>query len=104
MDNFRIAGNTDIRGSRQCFVVAQSRLQCVIAYLTDATVGAYDERQREGVPVLVGIRGLAGLGVERTPVFAIVDGDVGSVGAYGDPGFGLSVVGYCAAVAVGWVC
>jgi hypothetical protein len=41
-------------------------------------------------------------GFEGCPVAAVVAGDVGAVGAYGDPGFGLCVVGYGAAVAVGW--
>ena len=36
------------------------------------------------------------------PVFSFVAGDVGAVGAYGDPEFLSWVVGYGAAVAVGW--
>ncbi len=42
------------------------------------------------------------LGLRVRPVLAVVAGDVGSVGAYGDPGFSGGVVGYGAAVAVGW--
>jgi hypothetical protein len=44
-----------------------------------------------------------GGGGEGSPVAAVVGGDVGAVGAYGDPGFGGGGVGYGAAVAVGWV-
>src|SRR6266567_3657035 len=36
------------------------------------------------------------------PVFAVVSGDVGAVGTYGDPEFLGGVVGYGGAVAAGW--
>ena len=70
----------------------------------DAAVGAYDVGEGEGVPVAVSVRVLVegGIGVEGTPVAAVVGGDVGAVRAYGDPGFGCGVVGYGGAVAVGW--
>jgi len=68
----------------------------------DAAVGAYGVGEGEGVPVLVGVGGVVVGGVEGAPVAAVVGGDVGAVGAYGDPGFCLGVVGYRAAVAVGW--
>ena len=72
------------------------------AEFADAAFGAYDEGEREGVPVLVGVGLVLGGGFEGGPVAAVVVGDVGAVGACGDPGFCLGVVGYCAAVAVGW--
>jgi len=65
-------------------------------------VGAYDEGEGEGVPVLVGVGGFVGAGVEGAPVASVVGGDVGAVGAYGDPGLGGGVVGYGGAKAVGW--
>ena len=68
----------------------------------DATVGAYGVGKAEGVPVLVGVGLVGGGGFEGVPVAAVVGGDVGAVGAYCDPGFGGGVVGYRAAVAVGW--
>ena len=68
----------------------------------DAAVGADDEGEGEGVPVLVGVGGFARSGQERAPVAAVVGGDVGAVGAYGDPGFGGGGVGYGGAEAVGW--
>src|SRR5579875_889584 len=70
----------------------------------NAAVGAYDEGERKGVPVLVGVGGIAGGGVgfEGAPVAAVVGGDVGAVGASGDPGVVGGVVGYGGAVAVGW--
>ena len=70
----------------------------------DAAVGANDEGQRDGVPVGVGAGGLVerGIGMNGVPVPAIVGGDVGAVGADGDPGFGGGVVGDGGAVAVGW--
>ena len=68
----------------------------------DAAVGAYGVGEGEGVPVLVGVGGVVVGGVEGAPVAAVVGGDVGAVGAYGDPGFCGGVVGYGAAVAVGW--
>jgi len=65
----------------------------------DAAVGAYGVGEGEGVPVLVGVGGFVTGGVERAPVSAVVGGDVGAVGSYGDPGVGGGVVGYRAAVA-----
>ena len=76
--------------------------QSASAEFAYAAVGAYDEGQGEGVPVLVGVGGFFFGWVQRSPVAAVVAGDVGAVGAYGDPGFGGGVVGYGAAVAVGW--
>jgi len=64
-------------------------------------VRAYDEGEREGVPVFVGVGWVVVRWFEGCPVFAVVGGDVGAVGAYGDPEFLGGVVGYCAAVAVG---
>ena len=69
--------------------------------LADAALRAYDVREREGVPVLVGVGWVLWAGFESGPVLAVVAGDVGAVGAYGDPGIGCGVVGYRAAVAVG---
>ena len=66
-------------------------------------MGAYDEGEGEGVPVFVGVGWVVAGGGEGCPVFSVVARDVGAVGAYGDPGFGGGVVGYCAAVAVGWL-
>ena len=70
----------------------------------DAAVRAYDVGEREGVPVAVGIGGFVecGIGMDGTPVAAVVGGDVGAVGAYGDPGFGAGIVGYGGAIAVRW--
>ena len=78
-------------------------LEGVGAELADAALGAYDEGERESVPVFVSVRWVLCGGFEGAPVAAVVAGDVGAVGAYGDPGFGGGVVGYGAAVAVGWV-
>ena len=69
-------------------------------------MGADDEGEGEGVPVLVFVGlggGIGEVGFEGVPVAAVVGGDVGAVGAYGDPGFGGGVVGYGAAIAVGGV-
>ena len=77
-------------------------MEGVGAEFADASVGAYDEGQGEGVPVFVGVFFVLGGGGEGAPVAAIVGGDVGAVGAYGDPGFGGGGVGYGGAVAVGW--
>ena len=52
--------------------------------------------------MLVGVGGFVFGGVEGAPVAAVVGGDVGAVGAYGDPGAGGGVVGHGAAEAVGW--
>ncbi len=84
-----------------------SRFQNGRAEFADAAVGADYEGEREGVPVavfgnLVGAGGERGVGMESAPVAAIVGGDVGAVGAYGDPGFVGGGVGYGGAVAVGW--
>jgi len=70
----------------------------------DAAFWAYDVGKREGVPVAVSLRGFVqgGVRVDGMPVAAIVGGDVGAVGAYGDPGFDGGVVGDGGAVAVGW--
>jgi hypothetical protein len=67
-------------------------------------VGAYDVGEGEGVPVLVGVGGVAGgwVGGEGSPVAAVVGGDVCAVGAYGDPEVVGGVVGYGGAIAVGW--
>ena len=67
-----------------------------------ASVGAYDEGEGEGVPVFVGVGWVVAGGFEGCPVFSVVAGDVGAVGAYGDPEFLGGVVGYGGAVAVGW--
>ena len=72
------------------------------AELADAAVGAYDVGEREGVPVLVGVGWVLIGWFQGCPVAAVVRGDVGAVGAYRDPEFLLGVVGYGAAVAVGW--
>jgi hypothetical protein len=72
------------------------------AEFADAAFGAYDEGEGEGVPVFVGVGWVLCGGFEGGPVAAVVAGDVGAVGAYGDPGFRGGVVGYGAAVAVGW--
>src|SRR5215469_10465182 len=74
----------------------------VVAEFAYAAAGAYGEGEREGVPVLVGVGLIEGAGFEGRPVLAVVSGDVGSVGAYGDPGFGLFVIGHRAAIAAGW--
>jgi hypothetical protein len=79
-----------------------SGVECFGTEFADAAIGAYDEGQREGVPVFVGVGGVLCAGFEGAPVAAVVTGDVGAVGAYGDPGFGGGVVRYGAAVAVGW--
>ena len=65
-------------------------------------MGADDEGEGEGVPVFVGVGWVVVRGFEGCPVAAVVAGDVGAVGAYGDPEFLLGVVGYGGAVAVGW--
>src|ERR1700693_62030 len=77
--------------------------QGVGAELGDAAVGADDEGQRERVPVFVGVRGVVVRRARRqgVPGAAVVSGDVGAVGADGDPGFVLLVVGDGRAVAVG---
>jgi hypothetical protein len=69
----------------------------------DATAGADGKGEQERVPIAVGVGGLVerGIGVEGTPVAAVVDGDVGAVGSYSNPGFGGSVVSDGGAVAVG---
>src|SRR5580658_4479820 len=67
-----------------------------------ASVGADDEGEGEGVPVFVGVGWVVVGGFEGCPVLAVVAGDVGAVGAYGDPEFLGGVVGYGGAVAVGW--
>ena len=67
-----------------------------------ASVRAYDEGEGEGVPVFVGVGWVVAGGGKRAPVFAVVGGDVGAVGANGDPEFLSGVVGYGGAVAVGW--
>src|ERR1700724_3148277 len=83
-------------------VRAPSWSQCLGIELADAAVGADDEGEGEGVPVFVGVGwGVAG-GGEGGPVFAVVAGDVGAVGAYGDLEFLRGVGGYGGAVAVGW--
>src|SRR6185437_16963463 len=63
-----------------------------------------DIRQRKSVPVPIRILRFMerGLGVNRPPVVSIVGGNIGAIGAYGDPGFGGGVVSYRGAVAVGW--
>ncbi len=77
------------------------RWEGVFAEVAYAAVGAYDEGEREGVPVLVGVGGVVGAGFERAPVAAVVGGDVGAVGAYGDPGVVVAELGDGGAVAVG---
>jgi len=75
-------------------VRAPSRSQCLGIELADAAVGADDEGEGEGIPVFVGVGWLVAGRGERAPVFAVVGGDVGTVGAYGDPEFLGGVVGY----------
>ncbi len=77
-------------------------LQSIRVEYPNPPVRPNDERQRERVPVLVGAGRLSRRGLERTPVAAVVGGDVSAVGANGDPGRGGGVVGYGGAVAVGW--
>ena len=77
-------------------------LFCWGAEAAYATVGAYDEGERESVPVFVGVGWIVAGGCEGRPVFSVVARDVGAVGAYGDPEFLSGVVGYGGAVAVGW--
>ena len=62
----------------------------------NAAFWAYDVGERKCVPVSVGVRGFVqgGVGVDGMPVSAVVGGDVGAVGAYGDPDFSFVVVGY----------
>jgi hypothetical protein len=72
------------------------------AEFADAAFGTYDEGEGESVPGFVGVGDVLWAGFEGDPVLTVVAGDVGAVGAYGDPGFGLFVVGYGAAVAVRW--
>ena len=67
-------------------------------------MGADDEGEGEGVPVFVGVGWVVAGGGEGCPVFSVVAGDVGAVGAYGDPEFLVGIVGYGGAVAVGWGC
>jgi hypothetical protein len=52
-------------------------------------VGTDDKGEREGVPVLIGVRRFVErrVGTEGPPVAAIVCGDIGAIGTYGDPGF-----------------
>ena len=69
-----------------------------------AAVRAYYEGEGEGVPVFVGVGWVVAGGGEGCPVFSVVAGDVGAVGAYGDPEFLGGVVGYGGSVAVGWGC
>ncbi len=57
------------------------------AELPDTSVWANDEGKRERVPVFVCVGRVVAGGCEGTPVFAVVGGDVGAVGAYGDPEF-----------------
>ena len=76
-------------------------LECGGVEQADAAVGADDEGQGERVPALVGVGGVDGGGFERSPVAAVVGGDVGAVGADGDPGVCGGVVGDGGAIAVG---
>ena len=68
----------------------------------DAAVGADDEGEREGIPVPVGVGRLVQHAnrMKGAPGVAIIDRDVGAIGANGDPGFALRVVGDRGAVAV----
>ena len=81
-------------------------LQRGLIQLADAAVRTDDEGKRKRVPVAVGVGCFVQcwIGMKCAPVFAVVGGDVGAVGADGDPGFGGGVVGYGGAVAVGWGC
>src|SRR3974390_1364534 len=85
---------------------APSVFQCGFVEFADTAVGAADVGKRECIPVAVGVGGFVecGVGMDGTPVAAVVGGDVGAVGAYGDPGFAGGVVGYGGAVAVGRSC
>ncbi len=67
-----------------------------------ASVLADDEGEGEGVPVFVGVGWFLRGGFQGCPVLAVVAGDVGTVGANGDPEFLIGIVGYGRAVAVGW--
>jgi hypothetical protein len=75
---------------------------CFGIEFADSTARANDEGEGEGVPAFVGIGWVLRTGFERCPVFSVIAGDVGAVGAYGDPKFLLGVVGYGGAEAVGW--
>jgi hypothetical protein len=77
------------RWSRLAFLRGRGdRLEGFGAEAADAAVGAYGVGERECVPVLVGVGDFVqpGVGLEGAPVAAVVGGDVGAVGAYGDPG------------------
>ena len=58
-------------------------------YFADPALRAHDVGERESVPVAIGVFGFmqGGIGVDGSPVAAVVGGDVGAVGAYGDPEF-----------------
>ena len=75
----------------------------VFVEAADAAFGAYGEGQGEGVPILVGVRGFVvlGIGMERVPAVAVVEGDIGAVGSGADPDAGLFVVGDGRSIAVG---
>ncbi len=76
-------------------------LQCRLVELADPAMRPDDKRQRKRIPVTVRVcRLMQCIRPQRAPVFAVVGGDVGAVGADGDPGFGGGVVGYGGAVAV----
>lgn len=78
------------------------RFESVGPEFTYAAVGADHKGQRVCVPVLIGVQRFACRRLQGMPVAAIVGGDVGAVGAYGNPEFLLGVVGYGTPVAMGW--
>gem|GEM_PF-4259310 len=69
----------------------------------DAAMRACYKGKRQRVPVAVGVGRFTrcGVGMQRAPVLAVVGGDVGAVGANGDPGFRVGVAGDGGAEAVG---
>ena len=72
--------------------------------LADPAVRADYEGKGERVPVAVGVGRFVQcrIRMQCAPVFAVIGGDVGAIGANGDPGFGGGVVGHGGAVAAGW--
>src|ERR1035437_9906823 len=64
----------------------------------------HHQRQGQRLPMLIRVGRLVerGVGFQDAPVAAVVRGDVGAVGAYGDPGFVGGIVSYGGAKAVGW--
>jgi len=71
-------------------------------YFADPALRAHDVGERESVPVAIGVFGFmqGGIGVDGSPVAAVVGGDVSAVGAYSNPRFAGGVVSNGGAVAV----